>query len=120
MGNARRASVVRVLPDRWVPCPIDQIACVLNPVQQADLIGILGMTPPGRCLAVAMAYAGIPTYRALLQHAGVRATGASVATLSRWVTGRTRWPLGAAYRVAAVFGVPAEALFAHWIGDRGC
>lgn len=116
----RASAVVRVLPDRWVPCPLDQIACVVNPVQQMDLSVILSMTPPGRGLAVAMAYAGITSCIQLLVLAQLMAPQPSArrsnhmsVSMSRWMRGVSRMPLGIAYRIAAVFGVPVELLFSR-------
>lgn len=113
-------AIVRLLPPAWTPCAVDDIVCVLNPVQRADLTVILGMTPPARCLAVAMAYAGIASYETLLGQAqlmdprkGHRRETAAPQSLRRWLTGETRMPLGAAYRLAAVFGQPIDLLFSR-------
>jgi len=87
----------------------EDIPCLLNPVQTCDLKQILLLTPDHRRVDVALAFSGLVAYQ-LFRKAGFT-DNKSYKCCRRWFSGEVKLPLGAAFRFAAVFGVPAEILF---------
>lgn len=96
----------------------DDIKCVLNSVQSCDLKQILFMTPEDRRLEVALAFTGLSN-KELFGISGFD-TEATKSGWWRWLRHENRLPLGAAFRLAKVFGVPAEVLFESpkWRGEE--
>ncbi len=87
----------------------DDITCILNPVQAQDLTQILLMTPSERRLKVSLAFSNI-TLTDLSRKSGLNESGIN-GTISRWFQGMNKMPLGVAFRLSRVFGVPTEILF---------
>ena len=87
----------------------DDIICVLNPLQSCDLKQILLMTQIDRRLSVALSFSDI-TIDDLARKSGLDSSECS-SSLRRWIKGENKLPLGAAFRLAKVFGVPVEILF---------
>jgi hypothetical protein len=92
----------------------DEIPCCLNPLQAIDLKQILLMTPAERRLAVACAFAGFDMREAFIK-VGLAALREKKGqngdvTWRRWIRRVHPMPLGAGFRLAALFGVPAELL----------
>lgn len=96
----------------------DDIVCVLNPLLSIDLKQILLMTPEERRLDVSLSFAGINMID-LFKKAGFNLEEKNI---YRWTTYQNKLPLGAAFRLARVFGVPVEILFASplWRTKNDC
>lgn len=90
--------------------PIDQIVSALNPCRARDLEWILRMVLSRARVPVALAFTEL-SHRAWATQAGF-----DEAYLSRWLAGKHKLPLGAAFRLAKVIGVDCELLFEHYIG----
>ena len=91
----------------------DDLPCALNPIQACDLKQILLMTPEDRRLDVACAFSGLTPVKAFTL-AGLLdddTPGGGSRNYNRWLKHENKLPLGAAFRVAKVFGVPCEILF---------
>lgn len=101
----------KIVPFRAASAHVDDLPCLLNPVQACDLKQILLMTPAERRLAVAMAFSGLVSYRDLFERIGVMVDP----TWSRWIQGKHRLPFGVAFRLGKVFGVSAELLLEWWV-----
>ncbi len=87
---------------------VDDLACVLNPVQAADLTTVIELTQPSRRPAVALAFLDW-SYDTWGEHAGV-----GKANVGRWLRGDFRLPLGGAMRLAKVVGQAPDVLFKDW------
>lgn len=87
----------------------DDIICVLNPLQSCDLKQILLMTPEDRRLNVALVFSGIKIEE-LFKKSGLDNDNNYA---YRWIRYENKLPLGAAFRLAKVFGVSVEILFAY-------
>ena len=86
----------------------EDIICVLNPLQSCDLKQVLLMTHVDRRLSVALAFADIDLHQLMVQ-AGFEGERSS---FNRWLINfNSKLPLGVAFRLAKVFGVPVEVLF---------
>ena len=88
----------------------DDIICLLNPVAACDLKQILMMTPLDRRLEVSLSFANVDV-KYLFITAGLYESQHD-ATWKRWLSHKSKLPLGAAFRLAKALGVPAEILFA--------
>lgn len=86
----------------------DDIKCVNNPLLACDLKQILMITPHDRRLNVALAFSNISLME-LFRESGLYDDNKYI---YRWTKHEVRLPLGAAFRLAKVFGVPSEILFA--------
>lgn len=89
----------------------DDIVCELNVLLACDLKQILLMTPENRRLNVALAFANL-NINQLADKSGLNDFDKNGVVLRRWIRHEYRLPLGAAFRLAKVFGVPVEVLFA--------
>lgn len=90
----------------------DDIKSILNPVQAADLVRILLLTPEDRRLNIALVFSDITTEDLFIKSGlGMEISGSSYFTFKRWMRHECKLPLGAAFRLAKVFDVPVEILF---------
>lgn len=94
----------------------EDIICLLNPLQSCDLKQILMMTHVDRRLNVALAFANID-YKTLCVKAGLLYTHNN--HVYKWLNGNNRLPLGIAFRLSKVLGVPVEILFASPMYKKG-
>jgi hypothetical protein len=88
----------------------EDINCILNIVQRADLEKILELTPGRRRLDVSLSFSGIEA-KDLIKQVGIYDGDSPNSVWRRWFRHEHRLPLGAAVRMAKVFGVPTELLF---------
>jgi hypothetical protein len=88
---------------------VDDLVCVLNVVQQADLGYILSLTPFARRVDVALAFCGL-TGAEWAKLAGLEAP-----TVWRWQHKEFRISWGGAFRLAKIMGQDAELLFADYV-----
>jgi hypothetical protein len=109
------------IPFERQPVGLDDIYCVLNPAQAADLERILLMTLPARRLDVAVAFCGLKSIYEAFVMADLADSESPTRSSScyRWVERQSRFPMGAAFRLAKVFGVPAELLLLDWMNSPG-
>ncbi len=87
---------------------VDDLPCVLNPVQVADLTTVMELTQSGRRPAVLLAFLDW-SQETWGTHAGV-----GKYNLGRWLRGEYRLPLGGAMRLAKVVGQAPDVLFKDW------
>lgn len=109
----------------WEPCRIDDVKCILNPLQQCDLIEILHRTIPLRRVKITMVFCGIEDNLELIVLSGLAPSKESIrnktighemtVNFSRWLNKEHRLPMGMAFRIARVFGVSPELLFEGFI-----
>lgn len=94
----------------------DEIVCLCNVSQVADLTNVLAVTLPERRLSVAMAWVNVREQIDLIRRTGTHSTdNALVVSWGRWLNRQHRMPLGAACRLARVFGVSPELLLEWYI-----
>lgn len=104
------------IAERWTPCHVDDIRCVLNPVQAASLECALVLLPAKRRIQIAMAVAGLePSALAIAIDLVPPYSMQKNVQLWRWVTGEHKMPMGIGFRLARVFGVNAEVLCEGYI-----
>lgn len=88
---------------------IEGIDCALSPYDQRALERAVAEAPLGRRVDVALAWSGLDAEE------WATAADLEYRSVHRWIRKHTRLPFGAAYRLAAVMGVPAETLFAGYL-----
>jgi len=91
---------------------VDDIPCALNPLQACDLKQVLLLTPEDRRFVVACAFAALEPHDIFDRAGLVSDSKHGDKQWQRWTGHEHRIPLGAAFRVAKVLGVPCEVLFA--------
>lgn len=89
---------------------VDDLPCLFNPVQVADLTTVLEHTPARRRVAVTLAFAEL-TRQEWCDLAGITL---SLEAVGHWLRHRSDLPFGAACRLAAVLGQPVKLLFSEY------
>lgn len=119
MAQAARVveETVSSITARWEPCHVDDLTCLLNPLRAFDLKQILLLTPPELRVEMAVVFTRIrrndlPILLDLAPRDSKRG-GAATVNIWRYLTKANKMPLGIAFRMEKLFGVPA-CILCEW------
>lgn len=98
-----------VIPFSPAETHIDDLKSIIDPSKARDILLAFEFTPPDLRPELVLLLGR------LTQTQWAEAAGVGGVNLHRWLTRKFHLPLGAAFRLAKVVGLPAEELFEGWV-----